>query len=121
MSAPDDDTDLPRVLEALNDADCRAFLRALEEPMTANELSEACDVPLSTTYRKLELLTDATLVDEETEVRSDGRHRSRYRAAFDSLELAFDDDHDLVVDVERPPRGPSERLADIWAEVQKET
>ncbi|GGN22606.1 ArsR/SmtB family transcription factor [Halarchaeum nitratireducens] len=121
MSASDDDLDLARVLDALNDADCRAFLDALEEPMTANELSEACDVPLSTTYRKLELLTDATLVDEETEVRSDGRHRSRYRAAFDSLEVAFDDDHDLDLDVERPARGPSERLADIWAEVQKET
>ncbi|WP_435096578.1 helix-turn-helix domain-containing protein [Halarchaeum sp. P4] len=121
MSASDDDPDLTRVLDALDDADCRAFLRALDEPMTANELSETCDVPLSTTYRKLEQLTEATLVAEETEIRPDGRHRSRYRAAFDAIELSFDDDRDLVVDLERPARGPSERLADIWSEVQRET
>ncbi|QLC34280.1 helix-turn-helix transcriptional regulator [Halarchaeum sp. CBA1220] len=121
MSAPDDDPDLSRVLDALDDADCRAFLRALDEPMTANELSEACDVPLSTTYRKLESLTEATLVAEETEVRPDGRHRSRYRADFDAIEVAFDDERELTVEIDRPPRGPSERLADIWSEVQRET
>ena len=116
-----DDPDLDRVLDALDDADCRAFLRALDEPMTANELSESCDVPLSTTYRKLELLTEATLVVEETELRMDGRHRARYRTAFDSLEVAFDDDHDLEVEIERPARRISDRLADIWAEVREET
>jgi len=120
MSAPTD-PDLSRVLDALDDADCRAFLRALEEPMTATELSEACDVPLSTTYRKLDLLTEATLVVEETEVRPDGRHRSRYRVAFESLDVGFDDDHELVAELTRPPQTPAERLADIWSEVGRET
>ncbi|MFC7166659.1 winged helix-turn-helix domain-containing protein [Halospeciosus flavus] len=116
--------DLQTVLDALDDADCRDFVQALEEPMTAGELSEACDVPRSTTYRKLDLLTDASLVEEVTEVRADGHHRSRYRVAFEEIRMRRDEDGELVVRIRRPEpeeRGPEERLADIWSEVRRET
>lgn len=46
------------VLDAFEDADCRAILdRTSDESLTASEVATACDLPLSTTYRKLELLT----------------------------------------------------------------
>lgn len=126
MHDRDDAPDLQTVLDALNDADCRAFVQELEEPMTAGELSETCDVPRSTTYRKLDLLTDASLVEEVTEVRSDGHHRSRYRVAFEEIRMRRDEDGELVVRIRRPEpetegRGPEERLADIWSEVRRET
>jgi predicted transcriptional regulator len=116
---------LQAVLDALDDEDCRSFVRALEEPMTASELSEACDVPLSTTYRKLDLLTEASLLGERTEIRSDGQHTTRYAVEFDEVRVFVEgethDDREFRVEIQRPERSPDQRLADLWSEVRKET
>lgn len=109
------------VLDALDDPACRAIVQALEEPKTAGELSEECDVPLSTTYRKLDLLTEASLLEEQTEIRSDGHHTTRYVLGVDSVELTLTDDREFEVEIVRPPRSAEERLAHLWSEVQKET
>lgn len=67
------------VLATPDDDDCRAILDATsDETLSASELSEACEVPLSTTYRKLDVLTDAGLLDERVRVRSSGRHEREY-------------------------------------------
>lgn len=111
---------LEAVLDALDDPDCRAIIRALEEPMTASELSDQCDIPLSTTYRKLDKLTEATLLDEITEIRKDGRHTTRYRNHFKEVLIALDEDRRLELSLSRPPRPADERLADLWSEVRRE-
>ena len=69
-----DPPELQTLLDALDDADARAIIKAIEESATANEVSERCDIPLSTTYRKLDVLTEAGLLVEGTEIRSDGHH-----------------------------------------------
>jgi DNA-binding transcriptional ArsR family regulator len=117
----DDPPDLQTVLDALDDEDCREFVRAADEPMTARELSETCDVPLSTTYRKLDLLTEASLLAERTEVRSDGQHTSRYAPEFDSVCVSLDEDREFDVEIDRPERSPDRRLAEMWSELRKET
>lgn len=77
---------LHAVLDALGDADCRAILRAVGSvALTANECSEACDLPLSTVYRKLDLLTEAGLVDERLRIRRDGKHANQYRRCVESV------------------------------------
>jgi predicted transcriptional regulator len=117
-----DEPDLQPVLDALDDPDCRTILATLDEPMTAQEVSESCDVPLSTTYRKLELLSDATLVEESTEIRADGQHATIYRTAFEAVAVALDEtDRTFDIDIQRIERSPEERLADMWTEVRKET
>ncbi len=113
--------ELEAILEALDDADARAIIRALEEPMTASELSDACDIPLSTTYRKLDLLTDAALLQEGTQIRADGHHATTYEVAFDAVRIHLTEDHELDVQVERREKTPDERLADLWSEVRRET
>jgi DNA-binding transcriptional ArsR family regulator len=121
---PFDDDDAPElgaVLDALEDEDCRAFVTRLETPMTASELSEACDVPLSTTYRKLDLLTEASLLAERTEIRKDGQHTTRYAVDFETVRITLEEDRSLSVDLVRPERTPDEQLAAMWAEVRKET
>jgi DNA-binding transcriptional ArsR family regulator len=117
----DEGPDLQEVLDALDDPDCREFVRALEEPMTASELSEACDVPLSTTYRKLDLLTEASLLDERTEIRTDGRHTTRYAVEFEVVRIGLDDERQFDLQIQRPERTTDQRLAAIWSEVRKET
>jgi len=119
--AEEDAPDLQEVLDALDDPVCREIVTALEEPMTADEISEAADVPLSTTYRKLDLLTEASLLEEGLEIRSDGQHASQYSVAFEEVVIALTEAHDFGVDITRRPRTADERLANIWSEVRKET
>lgn len=116
-----DDPSLQSVLDALDDEDCRAIIERLDEPMTASEVSDACDIPTSTTYRKLDLLTEASLLEEGTEIRTDGHHATRYNVAFEAVTFELDDDRRLDVSISRPPRTADERLASIWQEVRKET
>jgi DNA-binding transcriptional ArsR family regulator len=117
----DDEPDLETVLEALGDPDCRRIIRALEEPMTAPEVCEACDIPSSTAYRKLDLLTEADLLEEGTQLRADGHHASVYDVAFEEVVVALGDGRSLSASISRPPRSADERLVNIWEEVRKET
>ena len=112
---------LEDVLDALDDEACRTIVAHLDGAMTATELSEACDVPLSTTYRKLDLLSDASLVDERIEIRGDGRHTTRYVLDFEAVRLSLDEDQQVEVTIERRTRSPEERLSELWSEVRKET
>lgn len=116
-----DAPELQDVLDALDDPDCHAILEALDEPMTARELSTACDIPESTTYRKLDLLSDASLVDERVDIRSDGRHATEYVRNFEEVRIALDDDSSIDVAIKRRSRTPDERLSELWSEVRKET
>ncbi|TKX86987.1 ArsR family transcriptional regulator [Halorubrum sp. SS5] len=116
------------VLDALADDAARRIVAALTEPKTASELSEECDIPLSTTYRKLEKLTDASLLSESTDIRRDGQHTTRYSVSFDAVTVSVDDGEEgdadrreFDVEFSRPERTRDERLADLWSELREET
>ena len=111
------------VLDALADDAAQRFVRALSEPKTASELSEECDVPLSTTYRKLEKLADASLLEESTEIRRDGQHTTRYAVGFESITITVEEEsgRELAVEFSRPDRTRDERLAELWSELREET
>ncbi|CCQ37906.1 HTH domain protein [Natronomonas moolapensis 8.8.11] len=84
--------DCETVLAALEDPDCRALLEATaEEALTAGELIERCGVPRSTTYRKLERLTEAGLLEESIRISPDGKHANEYRRTFDDVTISLDD------------------------------
>jgi len=119
--AEDVTPELAAVLDALDDEDCRDIVSVLERPMTASEISEASGVPLSTTYRKLELLTDASLLYEGVDLRSDGQHTSRYMIDFEEVVIALDDTLEFEVDIAHRARSPDQRLENLWTEVRKET
>jgi DNA-binding IclR family transcriptional regulator len=117
----EDTTDLQVLLNALDDPDCRAIVTQIDEPMTASEISDATDIPLSTVYRKLDALTEASLLSELTEVRSDGHHTTRYDLDFEEVSVSLTEDNEFEVSVSRPSQNAEERLADMWTEVRKET
>lgn len=119
--ADEETPELQTVLDALDDEDCRAIVSVLDEPLTASEISERSGVPLSTTYRKLELLTESSLLYEGVEVRSDGQHASRYAIDFEEVVIALDDERSLTVDITHRARTPDQRLENLWSEVRKET
>jgi len=116
-----DTPELQPVLDALDDPDCRRIVRQLDEPMTASEISSRCDIPTSTTYRKLERLTDASILSETTAIRTDGHHTSEYTLAFEEVSVFLDDQRQFEVSITRPTHSAEEQLAGLWAEVRKET
>jgi len=121
LLASDDELELQDVLDALEDEACRRIVQELDEPMTASEVSERCEIPTSTTYRKLDLLTEASLLREGTEVRSDGHHTTLYAVAFEEVVVALEEDRTLEATVVRPSQSADERLSSLWTEVRKQT
>ncbi len=113
--------DLQDVLAALDDADCREIVRELDQPMTASEISEEAGIPLSTTYRKLDLLSEASLLEEQTEIRQGGHHTTRYWLAFEEVRISMDEEREFEVTISRPARTAEEQLAQLWTEVRRET
>lgn len=83
--------DFETVLGALEDPDCRRILEATsDEPLTAGEIMDRCDVPRSTTYRKLEQLTEAGLLNERIRLSPDGKHASEYRRTVDDVTISLE-------------------------------
>jgi DNA-binding transcriptional ArsR family regulator len=73
------EVDVDALLTALQDEKCRAIVEAVEdEALSASELAEECDLPLSTTYRKVDTLTEAALLDERLRLSASGSHESEY-------------------------------------------
>lgn len=90
------------VLAALNDRQCRAIIQALQgEQKTANGLADELAIPLSSLYRKLNTLADASLLETSIEIRVGGKHVTRYSIAFDTVTVTLDG-REVEVDIARP-------------------
>lgn len=77
---------LRALLLAADDSASQAILEAIEtDAKSAKEISAECDVPLSTTYRKLEQLHDAGLVEQKIRVCDSGHHTNVYVENFDCV------------------------------------
>ena len=80
-----------RLFDALDSEACRTVVRALEEgPMTAKELQDAGDIPLSTVYRCVNELVDTPLVEETTRVSEGGHHASEYSRPVETVVVSLD-------------------------------
>jgi len=122
-SARDDECVSDDILSTLGDEPTRRIIETLSEPMTANELSEACDIPLSTMYRKLDNLTDASLITESTQIRQGGQHTTRYELDFTEIAILLSEEHTLLAEVDRPSRESTadQRLEELWSQIREET
>jgi DNA-binding transcriptional ArsR family regulator len=119
--ADEEEPDLQDVLDALDDPDCRTIVSVLEGPMTASEISDASDISLSTTYRKIERLEEAQLLYEGTEIRADGQHASTYEVSFEEVVILLTEQREFETEIARRGRTPDQRLENLWSEVRKET
>lgn len=103
----DEPVDPQAVLAALDDDACRAILEATAETaLTATELSEECDIPMSTAYRKVEMLTEADLVAEQVRINTTGKHATEYRKNFDDV-LVSVADGGVEVELTKPDEADS--------------
>lgn len=94
------EADVDDVLGAFEDATCRSILAtASESAQTASELAEHCDLPLSTTYRKLDRLTEAGLLEESIRIRRTGKHTSEYRTRFEEFVVSVTAEEGVTLSV----------------------
>ena len=105
------------VLDALDDPDCQTILGEIAEPMTAKELTETCDIPNSTVYRKLDLLSAASLVRERVEIHTEGGRITRYQRDFVDVTISMGDDDQFDVEITRPKRSMDESIESIWSKM----
>lgn len=106
-SNDEESADSEAVLAALEDPDCRALLEATtDEALTAGELTERCDVARSTTYRKLEQLTEAGLLEEQIRISSSGKHASEFRRTFDDVTISLCDSEGVTVGLSKAAPTP---------------
>jgi DNA-binding transcriptional ArsR family regulator len=82
--------DISSLLDALNDADARAILQTIEdEPLSAKQLSERCELPMSTTYRKVKQLSRVGILEEKIDINHAKKPKSRYTRCLDTLQLSI--------------------------------
>lgn len=94
--------DVQSVLDVLTDSRCRAMIEATTtDALTAKELSRAVELPLSTTYRKLDDLTDVALLEERTRICRHGSHSSEYRRVVDDVVVSMGPDTGATLTVTR--------------------
>jgi len=109
-----DADDASVLLAALEDEDCRAILEETDtEALSASELSDACDLPLSTTYRKIDKLTDAGLLEEQIRISTGGKHTSEYTLRIENIHLSLGTDNGVELEVTQ--RAGSDRLDSMLA------
>lgn len=116
----DPEAELQSVLDALDDRDCRAILRALDSPKSAQELMAECGLSQTTTYRKLKRLQKADLLGEETVLRDDGHHMTRYRRAVAGVAIGLTGEDAFDVTMIRSPESADERLTTFWKTISEE-
>ena len=99
--------DSEAVLTALEDPDCRALLEATtDEALTAGALTDRCDIARSTTYRKVEQLTEAGLLEERVRISAEGKHASEYRRTFDDVTISIGDSEGVTVGLSKTTATP---------------
>ena len=78
-----------KVIEALADAESRAIIFSIiRKGKTANELSTALKIPLSSVYKKLTDLEHLTLIEIEKTVLSDkGKRFKIYKSRINKAEI----------------------------------
>ncbi|WP_311173721.1 helix-turn-helix domain-containing protein [Halobellus ordinarius] len=103
------------VFAALKNGQCQQVLRSLDTPMTATEIAEACDLPRSTVYGKLERMVEAGLLRKH-----DREEAARYTVDFEEV-VVRNPNGDLELEITPPSRSAAEQLSELWGEVRAES
>lgn len=91
------------------------ILTATTEPRSARELSERLDIPIATSYRRIEELREAGLLCLEDRIRSAGGRRTKvYQRDVAAIKIEFADGELDVSLEDRPPERESEATGENW-------
>ncbi|MFB6070205.1 MAG: ArsR/SmtB family transcription factor [Halanaeroarchaeum sp.] len=107
------------VLRVLGNKYNAEILRATHTPKSAQELSEELDIPIATSYRRIEELCDHDLLElEGKELSEEGRRTKVYRRQVDEIAVSFGTE---AVDLDVKERTEAKNnLVDVWADLRNE-
>jgi len=109
-----EESEVRDIASLLEDEYAHAILRyTSERPMSANELSDACDASVSTVYRRIERLREHDLLAEELELDRDGHHYKSYRARLDRIEIELSDGR-FEIEVTYREENAADRFTDLF-------
>lgn len=81
------------VFEVLANTGCRAVLTAIgDDTLTAAEISERVDAPMSSIYRHLDALSDNGFVEESVRINPHGRNQNQYARSVADISISLTDD-----------------------------
>lgn len=104
------------VLRVLGNKYNAEILQATNTPKSAQELSEELDIPIATSYRRIEELTENDLLAlEGKEVSEEGRQTKVYRRQVDELNVEFKGE-ELDIDLQERTAAKNQ-LVDVWSDL----
>ena len=104
-SASTTSVDTEALLDLLGDEYACRLLTALdEEPLSAADLVDRCEMSRPTVYRRLDRLTDAGLIAANRSLSASGHHQQEYHLAFETLQFSLSADGVDGELREAPPR-----------------
>lgn len=110
-----DETDVDEVLALLDDQYAQDILhQTRDEALSAKELSERCEISISTVYRRTERLIECGLLAERRVAEPDGNHYSLYEARLDELTVRLTDDGFEITVTEKPIDDLADRFTELW-------
>jgi response regulator of citrate/malate metabolism len=93
-----DQSTVDSVLSVLEDENCRSILEVTSaETLSAQEIADKCDIALSTTYRKVEKLTEAGILNEQIRLSTSGKHTSEYTVKVEDITVSIDKDSGVQI------------------------
>lgn len=96
-----DDATVQEILGALEDEYCRAILEVMSTSFrTAQRISDLCEMPISTTYRKLNTLESVGLVETSIRLRRSGHHTKEFSRAFDAVMVSLEEQERTAITIE---------------------
>jgi predicted transcriptional regulator len=105
------DEELSDVLKTLSDEHSRKILQeTMKRPMSANELSDVCDISTQSVYRRTDELTSHGLLQMEMEYDEDGHHFRTFSADPTRIVIGISEQHtDVTI-------SKQEQMADRFSE-----
>ncbi|WP_434531485.1 ArsR/SmtB family transcription factor (plasmid) [Haloarcula sp. NS06] len=105
------DEELSGILNILSDEHARNILQeTMKRPMSADELSEICNISTQTVYRRTDKLSSYGLLDTEMEYDEDGHHFQIYTADPAQIVIGISEEDANVTISKR------ERMSDRFSE-----
>lgn len=119
MSGRDGDED--EIFEILDDGYARDILiETRSGPVSADELSEVCDVSPSTVYRRVERLQEHDLLEGQQRLDPDGHHYEVYTARLQRVTVELTEDG-FIVEIDRTePADAADRFTELFEELSGE-
>jgi predicted transcriptional regulator len=83
-----------KILEIASDQYCRKILSIIKkDPKSAVEISEETKIPISTVYRRLQMLHAEKLLRNSGTINQNGKKSFLYKSKINSISTFFNGDH----------------------------